>query len=101
MKATLEIKRHYNGKNMSDDLFVTDIDKSYYHDRTSKYDQVNVNSTNYSLVFEKKITLQNILDMKTKYKDYYSALKDGWFGNNNSNDFYNKRKSVLDLFKFW
>jgi hypothetical protein len=96
-KATLEIKRHYNGKNMADDLFVSDINNNL----NDAYDQVNVNNTNYSLVFEKKITLQNILDMKTKYKDYYSALKDGWFGNNNSKDFYNIRKSVLDLFKFW
>jgi hypothetical protein len=39
--------------------------------------------------------------MKTKYQDYYSALKDGWFLNNNSNDSYNIRKSVFDFFKFW
>jgi hypothetical protein len=105
MKATLEIKRHYNdgpGKNMSDDLFVTKIDKSYYHDDgSSKYDEVNVNSYYFNNLQLETNSITNILEMKTKYQDYYSALKDGWFGNNNSNDFYNIRKSMFNFFKLW
>jgi hypothetical protein len=108
IEATLEIKRHYNdrpGKNMAaDDLFVTKISNSYYYDGQSKYDEVVVKSSPYfnKLKLETNSqTIPNILQMKTKYQDYYSALKDGWFLNNNSNDSYNIRKSVFDFFKFW
>ena len=100
----LNISRHINnlpGSNlgMADDLFVSDINKNL----NGAYDNVKIKDDSFfkTLVFEKNITLQNILEMKTKYQDYYSALKDGWFGNNKSNDFFNIRKSMFNFFKLW
>jgi hypothetical protein len=93
-KANLKISRHINnlpGSNygMADDLFVTDINNNL----NDAYDDVKVEQNSYvnNLKFENNITISNIFEMKTKYKDFYTALKDGWFINNNSNDAYNIR----------
>jgi hypothetical protein len=106
IEATLEIKRPINqlqssNYGMVDKLFVTKNSNSYRYNRLEeqylKYHEVKVSSENLEDETKKII---NILNMKTKYQDYYSAFKDGWFKNNNSNDTYNMMKSVFDLFKW-